>query len=218
MAIDPSLLGGVVAVVEKAVNTALRYDPASRQQAAALSDILALTLTSPVITLYCCGSAEGIHIMSHCERAVTTRVTATLIDLLTLVQQSPVTLANSKVDVVGSTRLLQQWQQLLQQLDIDWEEALSDVMGDIASPLLAQAIAKHLAWLRQQQRQQGQVLRNYLEEEIGLLPSAAEYADFGRHLDDLVLSVDRAAARLERLQQRVTERTAAPSAPEASQL
>lgn len=203
MTIDPSLLSGLLLVAETAINKALCYDPASRQQLSDLTDVLALKFTDPELTVYCCGDGDRVRLMCYCEQPVSTSLQGSPQALLTLLRQAllqpSLTLANSEVDLVGSTALLQQWQQLLQQLDIDWEDALNDVAGDIASPLIAQVVRTHVAWLRQQQQQHRHSIKNYLEEEIRLLPSRAEYEDLARQLDNIVLGVDRAAARVERL-------------------
>ena len=201
---DPSLITALTAAIETAINTALRYDPASRQQLAQINDILAIESTSPSITLYCRGSEEGMHLMSHCEEAITTHLKGSPLALLNLIKQ-PTNLANSGVELAGSIGLLQQWQTLLHTLDIDWEDAISSVLGDIAGPMAANGIRQSVSWAKQQTSEQQRLLKEYLPEELRIVPSKIELDNFYRDVSDLSLDMDRLSARIARLQSMINK-------------
>ena len=192
---DPSILTLMTAAMESVVNTALRYDPASRQQLAELTDILAIHSTTPRLSLYCCGSEDGIRIMSYCDAPVTTQLTGSPLALLSLIKQ-PTSLAGSGVELSGSIGLLQQWQGIMHQLDIDWEDAISQVLGDIAGPTLANNLRQGANWFQDQQQQQWRLVKEYLPEEIKLIPSKTELDCFYQDVSNLSLDTDRIHARL----------------------
>jgi len=195
---DPMLITALTALIETTLNTALRYDPASRQRLATMNEVLAIESTLPSITLYLQGTSEGIAVMGHYEGPVTTQLTGSPLALTGLLQQ-PKSLANSGVTLVGSTGLLQQWQQLLQQLDIDWEEPLSQLLGDVAGPLVAQQLRTSGRWAKGQAQVQQRLLSEYLPYELGVVVSREEMAHFIQDIDQIKLDADRLGARTQRL-------------------
>ena len=207
-----SLLTALTAAIETTGNTALRYDPATRQQMSSISDILAIECALPAIlpspektlTLYFHGNEEGIRVMSYCEQPVTTHLKGSPLALLALLRQ-PTNLANSGVELAGSIGLLQQWQTLLQQLDIDWEDAISRVLGDIAGPLTADGISQTFSWSKQQGEEQQRLLKEYLPEELNLVPSKTELDNFNHAVSTLSMDTDRLKARLSQLEQKLNK-------------
>jgi len=195
---DPTALTFITGSLESLVNTALRYDPASRQALEDLTDILAIESSSPRFTLYCHGSEDGIRLMTHCEAPVTTQLSGSPLALLSLLKQ-PSSLANSGVELTGSVGLLQQWQALLHTLDIDWEDAISGIIGDIAGPIMASNLRTGAEWARNQKEVQLRLLKEYLPEELKIIPSKTELALFSQEVSQLVLDTDRLDARLKYL-------------------
>ncbi|MGH1484928.1 MAG: ubiquinone biosynthesis accessory factor UbiJ [Cellvibrionaceae bacterium] len=213
-----SLLTALTAAIEATVNTALRYDPASRGQIALITDILAIETSLPsvasafaptqTLTLYCHGTEDGIRVMSYCEHAVATHLKGSPIALLSLLKQ-PTSLANSGVELAGSIGLLQQWQTLLQQLDIDWEDAISSVLGDIAGPMAADGIRRTFSWSKQQQTEQQRLLKEYLPEELNIVPSKTELDNFNQSVSALSVDTDRLNARFSQLKQALEKKAQA---------
>lgn len=203
---DPSVLTLLTSSLETVVNTALNYDPASQKKLAGISDILAIESTAPALSLYCHGSADGIRFMAHCESSVTTRLRGTPIALLALLKQ-PTSLANSGVELAGSVALLQQWQSVIQELDIDWEDAISTVLGDIAGPMLANKLRTGSSWVKDQQTQHTQLLKEYLPEELRVIPSKAELESFYQEVNSLKLDTDRLNARFDSLANKLKNHT-----------
>ncbi|MFT6387814.1 MAG: ubiquinone biosynthesis protein UbiJ [Cellvibrionaceae bacterium] len=195
---DPSVKTFITGSLESLVNTALSYDPASRQELANLTDILAIESNSPDFTLYCHGSEDGIRLMCHCEVPATTQLSGSALALLSLLKQ-PSSLANSGVELSGSVGLLQQWQALLHNLDIDWEDAISGIIGDITGPMLASKLRKGAEWAQNQKEVQLRLLQEYLPEELKIIPSKTELALFSQDISQLVLDTDRLDAKFKYL-------------------
>lgn len=200
---DQTIVQVLTAAIETSINTALEYDPSSRQKIAELIDILAIKITIPQLCIYLRGQENGIAVLSYNEAPVVTQLTGSPLALLNLLKQ-PSNLANSGVSLVGSTALLQQWQGILQRLDIDWEDAISRVLGDIAGPLTASNIKDCGHWMQQQLTEQGRLIAEYLPEELKLTPSKPEAEQFFDKVDSLALTVDRIAARLKALEDTVS--------------
>jgi ubiquinone biosynthesis protein UbiJ len=195
---DPSISAAITASIESIINSALGYDPASMQKIAAISDVLAIQSTRPALTLYCHGSNDGVRIMSHCESPVTTQLSGTPLALISLLKK-PTTLANSGVELTGSVGLLQHWQAILNELDIDWEDAISTVLGDLAGPITAKTISGGISWTKHQSAEQTQLFKEYITEELKVTPSKPELNIFSNAVSELKMDAERLQARFTQL-------------------
>ena len=203
---DPSISAAITASIESVINTALRYDPASLQKIAAINDVLAIQSTTPSLTLYCQGSSDGVRIMSHCEAPTATQLTGTPLALISLLKK-PTTLANSGVDIAGSVGLLQRWQGILNELDIDWEDAISSVLGDIAGPVAAKTILGGLSWSKHQGDEQARLVKEYITEELKVTPSKPELKIFSDAVSEIKMDAERLQARFTQLLDTHTKNT-----------
>lgn len=202
--IDPTWLQALTATIETSINAALAYDPASRQKIASIQDILAIESTLPSLCLYIQGQESGVRVLSYCETPVSTHLTGSPLALLNLLKQ-PSSLANSGVNLVGSTQLLQQWQEVMHTLDIDWEDAISSLLGDIAGPITTKTAKSSAEYAKQQFTEQGRLIAEYLPEELKLTPSQPEAEQFFEQVDRLKLDVDRMTARIQALHNKLAQ-------------
>lgn len=197
---DPTLLSAACAALETAINGALRYDPGSRHALGKLAGkVLAIELTQPALTLYLEPLPERVRVASHFEGEVTTRLRGSPMALLTLLRSERLTLAGSGVEVSGSTGTLEQLQQIIRNLEIDWEQALTQVSGDVAGHQGAQVLRGFADWISGRQETFERLLGEYLTEELSTTPARAELEHFYREVDDLRLAADRLEARLRAL-------------------
>ena len=195
----------IAATIESAINNALYYDPASKRAVSELTDVFAIEVrpaTLPSITFYCQGTADGVRIMSHCESSAAARLTGSPAALLGLLNR-PSNLAGSGVKLSGDVKLLQRWQTVLDNLDIDWETCLQYYLGDIAGPVTATLIGKTGQWLQHQSRYHQHQLRVYLQEELRIVPPKNAFHHFHHQVDELILATDRVQARIQQLQEKL---------------
>lgn len=198
-AIDGTLLQAIAASIETTINTALIYDPSSRKKIARLHDTLAINISTPAITLYIHGQENGVAVLTYCEAPVATQLSGSAFALMGLLNQ-PASLANSGVALTGNVHLLQQWQNIVETLDIDWEDAISRVLGDIAGPLVSRNIQRSSVWLTAQAKEQQRLISEYLSEELHVVPSKPEIEAFINDIGDITLHTDRLTARIDALQ------------------
>ena len=204
--VDPSLNVAVTSTLEKFITHTLRFDPATLAQISHVIGVLKIQCVRPRFTVYCFGSKQGIKLTCYCEDDAETTLKGSATALLGLLKQ-PKTLANSGVELSGSVGLLQQWQKILKQVDIDWEEAISLVMGDIAGPLFADSLRKSASWAKTQSEAQQRLLKEYLTEELSLFPSKLEAQHLFDQIHELDLSTDRLAAKVDYLKQQLQSLT-----------
>lgn len=203
-ALDPTISTAILASVEKIINAALAYDPATRIALARLEpQVLAVVLTAPAISIFIAPRADGIHLLGQCEDSVTTQVQGSVAALLTLLKSERINLKDSGVEMMGSTHFLAELQQILKKLDIDWEEMLTGVVGDITGHQVAELIRGKLGWVGDRASNIQRLASEFLSEELQVLPSKAELSFFNQQVDEIQLDVDRLGARIEHLAKRI---------------
>ncbi|HSC67445.1 MAG TPA: SCP2 sterol-binding domain-containing protein [Cellvibrio sp.] len=189
-----------LASAEKMINAALRYDPATRIGLAQLEGkIIALHITAPAINLFVMPMDDELRLMANWDGDVDTRITGSLFALAQLTRTEIHNLKDSGVTVLGDLTLLAEFQRLVKNLDIDWEEMLSEFTGDIVGHQTAQLIRAKFGWAADRAKSAQRLTSEFLTEELKTLPGKPELEDFYRQVDDLRLAVDRAAARVEKL-------------------
>ena len=146
---DPSINTAFCLAFEKLINSALEFDPATRLQLSELNEVLSIRCTQPTFTIYCRGDDNGVSISSYNEEAAGVEITGSAKALFSLLKQ-PTNLSGSGVTVSGKVGVLQQWQSVLQNLDIDWEDAISRVFGNLAGPIIASQLRRSADWAQDQ--------------------------------------------------------------------
>lgn len=192
----PTLVAGLLAAAQAVIDQALAYDPGSRQRLLSLAgQTLAIHLQQPNLSVYLELTPTGPRLLQHYEGEVTSTLSGTAPNLLRLLLNPGKSLHNTGVSLTGSTALLEQLQTLLQQLDIDWEEALADHLGILPAHTLAETGRRTGAWGRARSEELERLLREYLTEESNLLLGRAEFNAFSEQVHELRLALDRAQAR-----------------------
>jgi ubiquinone biosynthesis protein UbiJ len=201
---DPMLSTAALASAEKTLNTALAYDPSSRIALEKLAPhILAIRILTPDITIFVAPTADGVHLLGQCEADITTRLEGTLPALISLINSDRLNLKDSGVNLFGSTSFLAELQSILKNLDIDWEEMLSNVFGDIIGHQGAGLIRSKMSWAKDRANNIQRLTSEFLTEELSILPSKPELAFFNAQVDDIKLGVDRIEARIEQILARI---------------
>lgn len=197
---DMMLLTAALAGAEKLINKALEYDPGTRIGLQDLQgQVLAVHITTPNVQFFVTPDADGLRLMAQWEGDADTRISGSLLALARIGSQEIHNLKDSGVEVMGKTSLLADLQQLLKNIDIDWEEILTQFLGDIVGHQTAQLIRGKLDWAGARVNSGQRLMREFLTEELKTIPGKNELEDFYRQVDDLRLAVDRVAARAEKL-------------------
>ncbi|MEO1246677.1 MAG: SCP2 sterol-binding domain-containing protein [Pseudomonadota bacterium] len=109
-------------------------------------------------------------------------------------------LAGSGVSVAGRADLAQSFQRLLKLAKPDPEEELAGVIGDAAAFGVSKTLRRVRDWGRQSQRIMAANVREYLQEERREVPSRHAMTRFTRDVQTLRDDVERAEARLRKLE------------------
>ncbi len=202
--IDPTLSTAALAGLEATINKALQYDPGTRAALKKLQgQVLAVQSTAPAFTFYlqtCDDDLEVLRLFSdHGQQcSPSTHLRGPLTAIATLAVTDNTTLANSGVEVMGSTALLSDLQKALGQVDIDWEDALNQLLGELPGHQTAEHIRKVARWTQQRASSGQRLLSEFLTEELKSLPSKPELKRFYNAVDDARMQLDRLEQKLEK--------------------
>lgn len=201
MTVDPMMLAGVTRLIENAARKALQYDPGTRASLRRLeSRTLCIESTQPAFTLYLTTWDGEIRLRIASDQTAEATLRGSLMQLATLPHRNLHNLSDTGVELHGNFDLVQQWQTILKNLDIDWEDPLNQLTGDLIGHPLAQGIRAVTSKLRRDAERVPGYLSEYLSEEAGVLIGTDEAEIFYQDIDDLRSRVDRLEARLQRLE------------------
>ena len=198
-----SLPASVLAGLEAALNRYLRLDPDAMARMAALQPrSIAIELTPLQLTLYLVPAENGVQLRSQLESAPDTVLRGTPLGVaqLGLGSQSGKALFSGDVAIEGDVETGQAFKTILDEMDIDWEEQLSRLTGDIIAHQLGNTARRATGILRQGRRTLERDLGEYLQEELRVLPTRIETENFSADVSRLGMDLDRLAARIRRLQ------------------
>jgi len=206
--IDPTLTTAALAALELSINKALDYDPGSRRALAKLQgQVLAIDISAPKLSFYIRFQTDTIQLHGSCEDTVDTRLRGSLSALANLMLSDSATLANSGVEVFGRTALLSKLQKISKNIDIDWEEPITQIAGDLLGHQSAVYIRWRCQWLQQRLQTGLRLGAEFLTEEHRSFAARTEIDFFNQQVDNLRLATDRAQARLAALIKRTTHST-----------
>lgn len=105
--------------------------------------------------------------------------------------------------IEGNLELGQQIIDLFDQLEIDWEEYLSRLTGDVSAHQFGRVVRGLKKWTRQVRETLLQDVNEYIHEEINLSPPREALEDFFSDIDTTRMDADRLEARIKKLWENV---------------
>lgn len=217
-ATDPTLVVALAKALEKGINAALSYDPGTRLKLRKLrGSTFQFECSSPKLTFFFEVNEmdDDVVISGYSESSITTKVSGSLFDILVFFASSEgpgspggiSSLANSGISILGNSAKLANLQSLMQNLDVDWEQALIDLnsplgeSGKVISHQLATVIKSFLHWIKESRIKFKTNIASYLGEELRVIPTKPE-------LDAFYEGVTALRSNAERLQARIAALTA----------
>lgn len=202
-----TLPAGLVHALESAANGWMGLDPGNRARMAALEGrCIGIDITGPGLQLFLYPGEHGLRISGVHEGPADTTLHGSPLALarLGLGGDSGKSLFSGEVTITGDVETGQAFKAILDAMDIDWEEHLSRLTGDVVAHQLGNAARRTGRLLRHGRLSLEQDLGDYLREELRLLPARIEIENFADEVTRLRTDADRLAARVRRLQRDVT--------------
>lgn len=112
-------------------------------------------------------------------------------------------LFSGEIEISGDTHTGRSFQALFEKLDIDWEEQLSNVTGDVAAHRIGNLVRDSQKWNNEAIETFYLNLSEFLQEESRILPTRIETEHFFQDVDQIRADTDRLEARLRLLRERL---------------
>ncbi len=201
------LATALTASLETAFNTWLTLDAKThgntRQRLQALQGkLVCLHISNPSLRLYFLPTADSVRITTDYASPpdVTIHGAALALMRLSHATDSGKAMLEHGIRLEGDLGLGEQFSQILRDIDVDWEELLSQAVGDILAHQMGQFARDTKGWLDNSAHAMRLNTQEYLQEEARLLPAEAELRGYLDQVDTLRMDTDRLEARLRRLE------------------
>lgn len=148
--------------------------------------------------------AGGIEVFNHWRGEADVTIQGTLPAMLSAnLKREPGMPAG--VRIAGDAAIGQEFQKLVRQLDIDWEDRLARFIGGTAAHRVGRTIRELGDFGRNSAQRFGENLREYLQQETRDLPLREEVEQFNEAVDFLRTDIDRLEAQLQKLYRRASQ-------------
>lgn len=197
------LLTALTATVEAAFNRYLALDDEALPRLQALQGkLIKLHITGLDIHLFFIPTSEHIKVATEYDQTpdVTIRGSALALARLSQAQDSGKAALANKIEIDGDMALGNRFSAILREVDIDWEEQLSHVVGDIVAHYMGQLGRDTQGWLTESHQAMQANVSEYVQEEARLSPAQTEVTQYLDEVDALRADTDRLKARIQRLQ------------------
>ncbi len=194
-----------LSAIERVLNEALKLDPDSLARIAALEGkVIGLEIRG-FDTFYLMPCATGLQLHTTLEGEPDVLIRGGPLGLMRMgLSSQPATLFGEGVEIEGDTALGRKVQKIIDGLDIDWEEPLSHLLGDVAAHQLGNLVRGATRWSRKTGETFSEDVVEYLQEESRDLVVRAELEQFLDGVDSLRVDLDRLEQRVRRLQDAAT--------------
>ena len=197
------LPAGVIAGLESVINRYLRLDPDTADRMAALAGhCIGIDLQGLDLQLFIYPGAQGIQLRDHIDGEPDTVLHGTPLGMarLGLGKSTEKTLFSGAVSIAGDVETGQAFKAVLDAMDIDWEEQVSMLTGDVIAHQLGNTAKRAGQAFRHSRRTLEKDIGEYLQEELRVLPARIETENFSAAVTRISIDTDRLAARIKRLQ------------------
>ncbi|HEB63069.1 MAG TPA: Sterol-binding domain protein [Gammaproteobacteria bacterium] len=193
----------LINLMEKAFNHYLSSDPLTPEKLSRLDGkTIAIELSDARQTLYFTFTGQHVEVTQAVGESPDTIIKGTLFSLAKTGVEKPgsSSIFSSNIEIQGNSELGKQFQEILTQIDIDWEEQLSQYTGDVIAHQAGTAARILQNWVKQTFGTLQKNTTEYLQEESRDLPHPVEVNTFLSGVDQLRMDMDRLEARIHRLQ------------------
>ena len=204
-----NLPGPVMAMMEIALNRLLAMDEEVRDELLAMNGkVIKLHITG--FELECCviPSSDGVQLLADESLEADVVIRGAPFALLkTAVTGDRSSVQEGDIRFEGDVYTGERFQKILQKLDLDWEEPLSQITGDVVANQVGTAVRSGHQWLKGAIDHLLRDTSEYLQEESRDVPAPAEVEIFFQTVDGLRDDAARIAARIRKLERRREENT-----------
>ena len=194
--------------LQNTCNALLQEDPHTLVAVKELAGrIVCIEISGPELTVFVQFNDQGIVLMHTIPGHADVTIRAGIPTYLGLLfsRDARVSRRTPNMSISGDVTLAQQFQQIMKDLEIDWEEQASHWVGDTAAHKLGRMARDSRRYFREAGQTLVMDISEYLRYEKELLPERTEIEEFINAVDQLRNDVDRLGQRIDRLKIRLSK-------------
>jgi len=201
-----TISAAAIATLEHLLKQAIQLDPEAEERLASMhGNVLKIELVGLGMCLFLIPEPGGIQLFSHFEGDPDCILRGTPLDLarMSSSRESAEQLFRGAVEIEGDSGLAHRFGAFISSLEIDWEEQVSRLTGDVIAHQIGNLTLNLFDWGKKARKTIGLNLQEYLQEELRLLPSHYEAEPFLSDVDRLRDDVERLSARIDRIRRQL---------------
>jgi ubiquinone biosynthesis accessory factor UbiJ len=200
MAFPAALLLPVLLPAERLINAALAVDDISRDRLGELNDkVIAIEETTLSICMAVSIVSNRVQLLNDFDGVADVTLRGDYSSLIGLVKSSDA-LYGSKIRIEGELGVAETLRSIVGQLDIDVESLLAPAIGGSPAHLAGRFFDQSAQWFSRTVESTQLNTKEYLQEETKMLVQPSAVNDFSDGVSDVKEAVDRAEARVRRLE------------------
>ena len=205
MSLTTEIILTLTEALETSINLVLKQDPDTLKKFTSLQgNVLAFELTDLDLSLYLFPHSEGVQVQYLYEKQADTILQGSSLAFINMsLGDSTESFFSGEIRIKGDMELGQQFKRILDQLDLNWEEWLSDYTGDLVAFKTGRLIRSLNAWGKDTLKILQLDIQEYLQDEGQLTPHSAELGDFASKVSQLRDDTARLDAHVLRLQKQL---------------
>lgn len=192
-------------LVEIGSNQLLRMDGDVLQHCEKITGCcIAIHLKDIDKTLYCQPGSWGINLsLEKPNKDIDATISGRLMALanLSMQQDKIATSIKERVEITGNAQVAQQFQKILNEIDIDWEEHIAQITGDVIAVKITRTANTLQNWFKNSLESFVLNSRDYVQHEQNMTPSTFELTDFKKNILTIRDDVERLEAKLNHIMQ-----------------
>ena len=204
----------LTAGLEAALNKLISMDPAAQGKIKELSGkVIAIELKDLNLQFHLLPTGETLCVQGKFEGEADATLRGSSLSMLRmgLRDNASDSLFSGDVAIDGDVELGEKFRSILDSIDIDWEEQLSKITGDVAAHQVGRVVRGVMEWGGRTAETLRQDVTEYLHEESRIVPAHDEVESFSKAVDQIRMDVDRLEARLQRLKARLVPEAIRPT-------
>jgi ubiquinone biosynthesis accessory factor UbiJ len=188
--------------LETAINNVLQYDQETLQRLKKLEgSCIKMEITDWPIELFILPDDHGMQLLATYQEEPTTILKGKLFAMFNIGLQGGdnKALFKHKIAILGDEDVGMAIREILQNIDIDWEEYLSRFTGDTLAHYIASGIGEIKQFTQRSSQVLGQNITDYVQQEAQFFPSQTEAQVFYHRVSELRNDVERLEAWINKM-------------------
>ena len=181
------------------VNKVLSLDEETVALLATLAgNVIEIDVLDTEFRMFILPSGKGVTLETDYEGKADVAIKGTPSALLGMISAEKI--GAGDVEINGNVGLAKKFQSILRDVEIDWEEYLSQFVGDIAAHKIGNFLRRVSRFAKESGKTIGMDISEYLRYEKEALLDKSEVDEFNQAVDNIRDDVERLQKRLERLE------------------